>query len=380
MTLLISFNKSGVVCGDSLSKPEAGPVGLYNMWPHVLARKLQAAGCSFDNYDLARDGGKTDNITTKGMLTRVAGINQYTYPDVGFIFGGTNDRRSISVLTFSGTTATATSTAHGYSTGNYITVTGANNAGANVMDTTITVTDANTFTYTVPAGLTSPDGSAIIVACLQTVSHIRSLILTMKFGATVCSKFPSGLPSLQQPGTLAVVIEDNDTTGGIATPQSIYAPTITGALAGSPPSVWQCLNPNAGVTGWNRVYTSASTPTHCKKFIVVGQHYCNWSASQGDNYTNATVYSPWNLVAATQGVRQFQVAAAAAENITNICPVLYCDTYDYFENLIVIGQEVQGSFSWHVADTNIHLNNLGHEYIAEAVFNAIPTAWYGDLR
>ena len=367
------------VTGDSLTKPEAGPVGLYNMWPHVLSRKLQAAGVSIVARNLARDGGKTDAITTKGMLTRCSELNMFGTPAMGVILAGTNDRRSISTLTFASTTATATSTAHGYSTGNRITVTGANNAGANVTNTVIIVVDANTFTYTVPGGLSSPDGAANIVACLQTRANLRSLILTMKFGAVGAVQNPSNLPALTAPGTRYVVIEDNSTTGGIASPQSIYTSTITGTLSGSPPAVWQCLNPNAGETGWNRIAISSTTPDHCKKFIIVGNGYNNWSASQGDNYNTSTVYAPWSTSGVSQGVRSFQIGAVSDEHISTTYPVLYCDTYAYMQALISGGQETQGSASWHVADANIHYNNLGAEYVAEAVFSTIPTSWYTTL-
>lgn len=378
-SLRSNYNFYASVTGDSLSKPEAGPVGLYYMWPHVLARKLQRAGCTIISRNFARDGGKTDNVTAKGMLTRSSELSMFGTPAIGIIFGGTNDRRTISPLTFSGTTATATSTAHGYVTGNRITVTGANNAGANVTNAVITVVDANTFTFTVPSGLTSPDGGTGIVACLQTQANLRALILTMKFGSSGAVQNPSNLSASTEAGTLYTVIEDNSSTGGIAAPQSIYTSTIQGSLSGSPPSVWQCLNPNAGETGWNRVAISSTTPTKCSKFVVVGQHYNNWSTSQGDNYTNSTVYAAWNTSSANQGVRAAQIAAATAEHISTAYPVLYCDTYAYMQNLISGGREVQGSASWHVADANIHLNTLGHKYVAEAVFATIPTNWHAGL-
>lgn len=64
--------------------------------------------------------------------------------------------KSVSSLTSSSTTATCTtSTAHGFSSGDSITIIGAAQSGYNGTFT-ITSTGANTFTYTVAAGLVSP--------------------------------------------------------------------------------------------------------------------------------------------------------------------------------------------------------------------------------
>lgn len=63
--------------------------------------------------------------------------------------------QTVSSLTRSGTTATATVTAHGYSTGFVIIMAGASPEGYNGQ-VTVTVVDANTFTYAVPSTLTTP--------------------------------------------------------------------------------------------------------------------------------------------------------------------------------------------------------------------------------
>lgn len=65
-------------------------------------------------------------------------------------------QQTLTALTASGTTATATTTTpHGYLNGEEILITGANETGYNGIKT-ITVTGALTFTYTVSAGLSSP--------------------------------------------------------------------------------------------------------------------------------------------------------------------------------------------------------------------------------
>ena len=58
-------------------------------------------------------------------------------------------------ITRSGTTATVTHTAHGFSTNQYVAIKGATLEGYNKI-AQITVSDANTYTYTVDSGLTSP--------------------------------------------------------------------------------------------------------------------------------------------------------------------------------------------------------------------------------
>lgn len=65
--------------------------------------------------------------------------------------------RTVSAITFSSTTATATSTAHGFTTGDTISIRGATGADATYYngDFAVTVTNADTFTYTMtgtPAG------------------------------------------------------------------------------------------------------------------------------------------------------------------------------------------------------------------------------------
>jgi hypothetical protein len=65
------------------------------------------------------------------------------------------DTKTVTSLTSASTTATATVTSHGYTTGDSITIIGATPTGYNGTFT-ITNTGVNTFTYPVVAGLTSP--------------------------------------------------------------------------------------------------------------------------------------------------------------------------------------------------------------------------------
>jgi len=69
--------------------------------------------------------------------------------------------KTISSLTRSTTTATATSTAHGYTTGNKVNIRGAAQSEYNG-DFTITVVDADTFTYTVSGSPATPASGTIL--------------------------------------------------------------------------------------------------------------------------------------------------------------------------------------------------------------------------
>jgi hypothetical protein len=76
--------------------------------------------------------------------------------------------KSITQITRSGSTATATATSHGYSTGDKVFISGATSSSSNVNGEayngakTITVTDANTFTFTVQGEPDSPATGTLV--------------------------------------------------------------------------------------------------------------------------------------------------------------------------------------------------------------------------
>ena len=70
-------------------------------------------------------------------------------------YGDTDTLVSVTNLVSAGTTATATAANHGRTTGQIVTVAGATPSEYNGAKS-ITVTDANTFTYTVVSGLATP--------------------------------------------------------------------------------------------------------------------------------------------------------------------------------------------------------------------------------
>jgi hypothetical protein len=95
----------------------------------------------------------------KGAKRLATGISTADSPLVlDFALAGD---KTISSLTRSTTTATATSTAHGYTTGNKVNIRGAAQSEYNG-DFTITVVDANTFTYTVSGSPATPATGTIL--------------------------------------------------------------------------------------------------------------------------------------------------------------------------------------------------------------------------
>lgn len=100
-----------------------------------------------------------------------------TIPLMGFDYGGNLFGGSVRVtsLTRTGATATATTAyAHGLTTGQSVTITGATGTEYNVT-AVVTVTGATTFTYTVAGTPTSPDPSTTIMAGIANTSDLYYL-------------------------------------------------------------------------------------------------------------------------------------------------------------------------------------------------------------
>lgn len=92
------------------------------------------------------------------------------------------------------------------------------------------------------------------------------------------------------------------------------------------------------------------------KLIVAGQHYLNF-ATGGD-----TVTTP---LAAQVALRAQQ--AGAAQDLGAV----YVDFHAYMRALIVTGAFTQGDALWHVAASNTHLNNVGEQVLADALYAAM---------
>lgn len=109
------------------------------------------------------------------------------------------------------------------------------------------------------------------------------------------------------------------------------------------------------------------TAAGCTRNIILNIPYQNWSAGNYD-----TVSTPY---AANAARRAAQAAAATAKG------AVLCDLYTYLRALIVATTETQGSYSWHYADQDVHLNVLGQSYCAAALLATVQaqTGWVSAL-
>lgn len=111
----------------------------------------------------------------------------------------------------------------------------------------------------------------------------------------------------------------------------------------------------------------------CDKVLVLNTQYLNYSTG-GD-----TVDMPYATYSTLRG---FQLEAVSSFATSNPGQVVLVDLYAYMKSLIVNGTETQGSFSWHVADSNQHLNLLGNTYVHDIVLQTIQDqdGWIADLQ
>lgn len=103
------------------------------------------------------------NITNSYSLTYTGGYSENNNVNWSANGGSATSSVTVGSISGSGTTATVTATAHGLQTGQVITMSGASDAAYNTLPGTavyITVTDANTFTYTTQSSISagSPTG------------------------------------------------------------------------------------------------------------------------------------------------------------------------------------------------------------------------------
>lgn len=371
--------RANIVCqGDSLTDP-AGLVPAFARWTEGLQKRLEAAGASVVVRNIAQSGARTDDGGTTGgsgkqMLYRFMPFGPDALrpikPDIAILWGGTNDWRSVSSLTSSGTTATATVTGHGWSTGMLADVLGATPSGYNVEGVSLTSTNANTLTFPVASGLSSP-ATGTITLRLQTQRNLRAMIKWVRFGCIGAYRSEADLPASGQPGDRYVVLYDTSSTGGVAA-GSGQTTTVTGSVSSDDPTVWEYRNGRAGVAGWGRIAkvgTAYDSARGCNRIIVVGNHYLNYS-SGGD-----TVGTPLAVYDDVSGIRSQQAAAATAEG------VVFANLYNFLKARIQAGTDTQGDYAWHYADSNIHLNAYGNDLVAELLYQTIAaqSGWVSAL-
>ena len=205
-----------IVCqGDSLTDPTANMGPEWTRWTEVLRQKLEGAGASVVCCNIGQSGAKTDDLG-KNMLLRFTPFLRGT-PDIGIIWGGTNDVRTISGITRSGTTATATSNGHAFANTALMDVFGANQADYNVSAAQIANVQTNTFDFTVANSPTTPATTASAFKCrLQTKLNLRAMLKWLKFGCLGCVRGQANLPADAQNGDRYVVLYDTSSTGGMA--------------------------------------------------------------------------------------------------------------------------------------------------------------------
>lgn len=164
-----------------------------------------------------------------------------------------------------------------------------------------------------------------------------------------------------QPGTYLTV-------GGVsALIASVSTDTITlaSALAGGAPAVGAtvAIDTQTNLTAIGNAIRTAG----CTRIVYGLMHYYNYS-SGGDTHSTP--------LTANVTMRGLQSAAAAA-----VTGAVTCNFWNYMDNLIQTGAAVQGSYSWHVLDSNVHLNAAGELILAQALYATIAaqTGWLAAL-
>jgi lysophospholipase L1-like esterase len=109
-------------------------------------------------------------------------------------------------------------------------------------------------------------------------------------------------------------------------------------------------------------------------YLLVGNtQYLNYTSGGDDINTPFATYAT---------LRPFQLAATNALIAAYPGRVAYADIYGYMRALIVAGTVVDNSASWHVANTDQHLNPLGEQYVAAALLATIEaqSGWMDGLK
>ncbi len=140
----------------------AVPAGSYTARPPTLSTRVYAtlAGHGYSTGDQIVISGATPSAYDGTYTITVVDANTFTYPLTSA--PGTNTSTSVVAKKMT-TTAGATSAAHGFSTGDSVTIAGATPAAFNGTFT-VTVTDPNTFTYSLPSAQGDASGSSIVAS------------------------------------------------------------------------------------------------------------------------------------------------------------------------------------------------------------------------
>jgi lysophospholipase L1-like esterase len=144
-------------------------------------------------------------------------------------------------------------------------------------------------------------------------------------------------------------------------------------------TLWGGVNdPGNSITG---ATTQANLETIGAYLLDNGVDYLLIGNTQYLNYTSGgdSLVTPYATYAT---LRPYQ--AAAYDTLVAAYPgqVAFCDIYDFMRQLIVDGTETAQSASWHVANTDQHLNPLGEAYVAAALLETIEaqSGWLTALQ
>lgn len=378
--------KTMAVNGDSLSDNVTLGTLPRHLWPDVLGTKMRAAGVDVQVRNWAKNGSRTDEqLRLMPLLTKYgntpAAPFQTKYPDYGIIWGGANDQGALAVtgITSAGTVATVTTTApHRLAVNTLIAISGANESAFNITARVVSVPTGSTFTYAFAGNSNNPATGTITwnIPIAGTQENLKAMVKWLKFACSGVALNETSLP-VANVGDRYVVLVDGSSNGGVDAPagQGLTARSV--GAGGSAQTVWECRYSLAGVTGWGRIATAATTPDRCRKIIVGGAHYLNWAANARDNYN---VISGYRFVeggstdngtlagikyAAYDTLRTAQSAVATAENVP------FCDNFDFVSRKIAAGFHTQGSAAEHYAAGDQHFNRYGYTLIAQAMFEKI---------
>ena len=180
----------------------------------------------------------------------------------------------------------------------------------------------------------------------------------------------AGLGTNYKPGTYITVGGVTAQILSVATD----AITLTAALPGGAPAAGTAVAIDTQ-TNLTQIGLYIKNTIGCSRIIVGGMHYYNFS-SGGD-----TVGTP---LPANVTLRAKQSAAATAIG------AVYVNFWQVMADRITAGTDTQGSYSWHVLDSNVHLNgwrsaptgkSSGESILAAAIVSAIQaqSGWVAAL-
>jgi len=160
--------------------------------PDSSAAQAAATNHGLQTGDLVTITGAGSFNATDASVTRIdANTFRYSVVGTGSVSGGISatGKKSVTSVSGSGNLATAVVAGHGYSTGNSITIAGANETAFD-KTASITVVDANSFTYsTSPDVITGASNTAKVTAAGHNVSTNQTIRITGDSVATYNGQF-----------------------------------------------------------------------------------------------------------------------------------------------------------------------------------------------